>query len=65
MMICNGATYQAARQGNRLRRFSDAASVMPEGVAEVKGDALPIVGGRYRITFISHTFKYSFTALDE
>ena len=43
----------------------DPAAVMPGGTAEMKGIAFPISAGRYRITFNSHTFEYSFTELGE
>ena len=43
----------------------ETASVMPVGFAEMKGIAFPITAGRYRITFNTHTFAYSFTALED
>ncbi len=43
----------------------DVAEVFPDGTAEFKGRNIPVKAGRYRVTFNSQTFAYSFERLPD
>ena len=50
---------------NPFTFVGDLATVFPHGIAEFKGLNIPVDAGRYRVTFNSQSFNYSFERIDD
>ncbi len=55
----------AISEESPLSFIGDVDSVFPTGQAQFKGSNIPVLAGRYRVTFNTQTFDYSFVTIDE